>query len=315
MLARSVNLQQREFQIGLYLAESLLLLVAVIVIIRAIMFAPNPVVYEQPLDTQTLLVTMTDTTLLTHAQDRLKQGDVDGSIAILDVAIEIAPAPSDEMFATRALAYSRMSQFAEAVRDYQAAISYNPNNPMYHTGLCYNSALIRDYTLAVPACDTAITLQPDNWIVWNDRCYLRAYYTGALDDAINDCTQSLVLNPTHPYPYNNRARAFLLRGNYAEAIVDATHSIDLGNRYPALPYTTRGTAYAALGNFGQAMVEYQAALAVDPTYPELLLRLGEWYRYQNQGEQARQAYCRYVEHDRYPIQYAIDQAQALGGCG
>src|SRR5215207_8534438 len=136
MLARSVNLRQREFQISLYVAECLLLLVAVIVIIRALTAAPS-VVYEQPLDTQTLLISMTDTTLLTHAQDRLKQGDVDGSIALLDVAIEIAPIPSDEMFATRALAYSRMNQFANAVRDYQAAITYNPNNAMYHTGLCY----------------------------------------------------------------------------------------------------------------------------------------------------------------------------------
>src|SRR5262245_43698467 len=114
MLARSINLQQREFQIGLYLAEGLLLFVAVIGIIHAMLFTSEPV-REQTLDSQTVLVSMTDTTLLTHAQDRLKQGDVDGSIALLDVAIEITAAPSDEMYATRALAYTRMNMFTEAV--------------------------------------------------------------------------------------------------------------------------------------------------------------------------------------------------------
>jgi tetratricopeptide (TPR) repeat protein len=174
---------------------------------------------------------------------------------------------------------------------------------------------MRDFNTAMPSCDNAITLQPDNWVVWNDRCYLRAYYTGAYQGAISDCTQSLALNPGHPYPYNNRARAYLLSGNYTEAIADASRSIDLGNRYPALPYTTRGTAYIALGNFAQGLAEYQTALSIDPTYPELHLRMGELYRYQNQTEQARQSYCRYIENDPYPIQYAIDLAQSYGGCG
>jgi tetratricopeptide (TPR) repeat protein len=312
MLARSTNLQ-KEFQMGLFLAEALLLIVAVFVIVRAIT-ASTPAPLPQQ-SSQIILTSNTDETLFVRAQDRLKEGDIEGSLTLLDAVLELAAAPTSDMFATRALAFSRLQMYPQAVQDYQEAIALDPNNAMYQTGLCFTSAQMRDFNTAMPSCDNAITLQPDNWVVWNDRCYLRAYYTGAYQGAISDCTQSLALNPGHPYPYNNRARAYLLSGNYTEAIADASRSIDLGNRYPALPYTTRGTAYIALGNFAQGLAEYQTALSIDPTYPELHLRMGELYRYQNQTEQARQSYCRYIENDSYPIQYAIDLAQSYGGCG
>jgi tetratricopeptide (TPR) repeat protein len=151
-------------------------------------------------------------------------------------------------------------------------------------------------------------------MAWSNRCYIRAYFGSDYAGAISDCTQATLLNNTHPFPYNNRARAYLMMGNYEQAIDDATKSIELGNPYAYLPLTNRGTAYAALGNADAALVDYQAAIEANPDYDEVYARLGEVYRWQNRPTLALQSYCRYLELDKTPIQFIQDRATELGSC-
>jgi tetratricopeptide (TPR) repeat protein len=222
--------------------------------------------------------------------------------------------PTDRVYAARANALSRTGEFENALLDYQQAIALNPTNGEYRRGICYVATELGQMQLAVSNCDEAVHLLPHDVIVWNSRCYLRAYHTGDYAGAISDCNQAILLSPNHPYPYNNRARAYLMMGSYQEAVNDTTRSIELGNPHLYMPLSNRGTAYAALGNAAAAIADYQAAIHANPDYTETFARLGEVYRWQNQPELALQVYCHYLRVEENPLQFIIDRVAELGTC-
>jgi tetratricopeptide (TPR) repeat protein len=309
MIVRAKQLE-KETLLGIVGAETLMLVLLLFLVLRACMAVPAPIVQTIPIQAEN---TVEQDMLIAQAEDRIANADYQGGLALLDVTIEHSE-PSARVFSARAAAYAHIGDYANAIVDYQQAISLNPNNGDYRLSLCVVAAQAGDLAIATPECDQAVILMPNNLMAWNNRCYIRAYLGSDYAGAISDCNQATILNASHPFPYNNRARAYLMMGNYQQAILDATKSIDLGNPYAYLPLTNRGTAHAALGDANAALLDYQAAIEANPNYDEVYARLGEVYRWQNRPALALQSYCKYIEVAETPIQFIIDRATELGGC-
>lgn len=312
MLIRADNIQKQQLW-GVVAAQAILLLILTILLLRACTTTSHYMTSNQALAIQTENSLQQDV-LIAQAESRIANNNIMGGLALLDVTIQQGR-PSARVFGARAAAYARIGDYANAINDYQQATILAPDSGDYQFGLCYARVQAGDYHNAVPSCSSAIQLMPNHFMAWNNRCYIRAYHVGDYDGAISDCTQAVALDSTHPYPYNNRARAYLMTGAYQQAISDATQSIFLGNTAEYLPLTNRGTAYLALGDGTSALRDYQAAINNNPDYDEVYARLGELYRWQNQSELARQAYCQYLNVATTPLQIIVERVNELGGCG
>lgn len=314
MLTRAYNLE-KEYLWIIVVGQTLLLALTLFFLLQAC--SARPVVAEMTQDAfiAQAAPSIEQDRLIAQAETRIANQDYLGGLAILDVTIQYSQ-PTDRLYATRAMAFARMGEFANATNDFQQAVALNPLDGDYRRSLCYVALEAEQMQLAITNCDEALRLLPNNALAWNSRCYLRSYFTADYAGAISDCNQAILLNPNQPFPYNNRSRAYLMTGAYQEAMNDATRSINLGNSHLYMPLTNRGTAYAALGDANASIADYQASIQDNPNFSETFARLGEVYRWQSQADLALEAYCHYLRLEaEAPLQFVMDRANELGGCG
>lgn len=112
-------------------------------------------------------------------------------------------------------------------------IENNPENGYAH---CYMSIICNacnDMVLAMHAANSSIELIPEN-----DNEYRSfAYYTrsilwgnlGKWENAINDISESIELNPTDAENYKTRAEMYVNTKHYEEAINDLNHALSLNS--------------------------------------------------------------------------------------
>ncbi|GAB5493149.1 MAG: hypothetical protein Phog2KO_33640 [Phototrophicaceae bacterium] len=310
MLIRNNQVQKEQLWV-VVAGQALLLLVLSIVLLRVWVFA-SPRIPTQALSIETEPALNQDL-LVAQAESRIANNNIVGGLALLDVTIQQGQ-PSARIFGARAAAYARIGDYANAIIDYEQATVLAPENGDYQFGLCFARVQAEDYQNSLLACGNAINIMPTHFMARNNRCYVRAYHVGDYAGAIEDCTQAIALDSTHPYPYNNRARAYMMLGSYQQAIADASQSIALGNPYDYLALTNRGTAYMASGDANAALNDFSVAIQSNADYDEVYARLGELYRWQNQPELARQSYCHYMTITDVLLQVIIERINELGGC-
>jgi tetratricopeptide (TPR) repeat protein len=158
------------------------------------------------------------------------QGDLKGSVALLDEALRIDPlhAPG---YVTRATAFRKLGNYQRAVQDCSKAIEINPR-------------------FAEAYCQRAF-----------------AYQQGQLDNRVEqvlaDASKAIELDQTNPLAFIIRGNTRLERKEYPQAIADFTKAIELNPRsYSA--YGNRARAYSARGEVVKARADIEKALALNP---------------------------------------------------
>ena len=93
---------------------------------------------------------------------------------------------------------------------------------------------------------------------------------GNYEQAIEDFTEAIRLNPNSPSSYNNRAwvYAYHLKTNFDQAISDATQAIRLSPNEPN-HFGTRGWAYLGKGDYDSATDDFFKALELGSNAPEV----------------------------------------------
>jgi len=86
---------------------------------------------------------------------------------------------------------------------------------------------------------------------------------GDADGAFGDFTMAVLLHPTFPDAYNNRAAAHCARKSYKKAIEDATSAIGLNPQAPDL-YVARSYFYHLQGDNDRAIFDCGQALSLNP---------------------------------------------------
>ena len=130
----------------------------------------------------------------------------------------------------------------------------------------------RSYADPMTYCNSIISQNPHNALMYNNRGYLRVN-SGNFRDAINDYTKAIELNPGFAQIYYNRGNAFEAVGYFTEAIKDYDKAIEL-NPVNADAYYNRGNAYRVKGDLAQAIKDYDNTIELNPNYV---------YAYNNRG--------------------------------
>lgn len=88
---------------------------------------------------------------------------------------------------------------------------------------------------------------------------------GEFDNAIQEYTEAIKLNPMFSWPYNNRGLARAAKGEFDEALKDFADAIRLDPKY-AFAFNNRGLVRAAKGELENAMKDYTEAIRLSPRY-------------------------------------------------
>lgn len=130
------------------------------------------------------------------------------------------------------IADDRMDRPNEAIKSYDAALMFNPQDVQ---ALGNRGA---------------------------DRIELHDY-----KGAIADLTQAIALDQKEPILFVDRGVAYQKTAQYQNALQDDDRAIELAPNDP-IPYFNRGNVLSALGQFGRAIGDYSKAIALRPDYAE-----------------------------------------------
>lgn len=137
----------------------------------------------------------------------------------------------------------------------------------YWAGLCKVLGDEKKYKEAIPACNEAIAIKPENPDIWIERTEVLlgdANYSEALVSA----ERALRLKPKYSLALANRCQALLNLGKYAEAVAACDLALrsdgNWGESTAVVAWYNQGTAQSNLGQFSEAIASFNRALEINP---------------------------------------------------
>jgi tetratricopeptide (TPR) repeat protein len=110
-------------------------------------------------------------------------------------------------------------------------------------------------------------------------------YLGPIQNAIDDFTRAIGLNPAHDSSLANRGIARAIQGRFVDEHEDFGHALRL-TPSSATHFLNKGASYEMEGNFEGAIREFTSAIVQSPTYDEPYNRRGIAYNTCRKYEQA-----------------------------
>ncbi|MGA2748235.1 MAG: tetratricopeptide repeat protein [Verrucomicrobiota bacterium] len=120
--------------------------------------------------------------------------------------------------------------------------------------------------------------------------------SGRLDEALEQCRQSLALRPEDPVAQNTLARIGLRQGKADEAIAHCLKSLQVEPRSEQTYYTL-GQAYVNKGQMAEAAAAFEKALELQPDFAEARCNLGFALLQLGRGAEAIHQYHKALELD------------------
>jgi tetratricopeptide (TPR) repeat protein len=112
---------------------------------------------------------------------------------------------------------------------------------------------------------------------------------GRYDEAIEEYTKAIGLDPDFALAYAHRARAYLNISDTDKALSDAKKAIELEPNL-ALAYCWLGSAYAMKGDFEKGLAEINKGILLDPNSALAYNSRGVLYKLKGDSERAIQDY-------------------------
>jgi tetratricopeptide (TPR) repeat protein len=120
--------------------------------------------------------------------------------------------------------------------------------------------------------------------------------TGAYNEAIENLSAAMAMDPNYSEYYNERGNIFLRLGRLEEARADYMKAIDLSPPYFEV-FTNLGQCYRRMGTMSEAIAAYSRALDLDPDHVLALLGRGKANEELNQAEAAIADYTAALARD------------------
>lgn len=222
-------------------------------------------------------------------------------IADFTQAIKLNPHPA--YYSARGDAYLSLGQKDRAFVDFAASVQtgHEPKD-LYasyrHRANVYSK--LGQYTEAIADYSQALTLIPsDQW----ERTYILTERADAYrqlqkyPDAIADYSEAITIQPEAGYLYSGRAMAYVLAGQYENAIPDITKDIMLHDKQESSQdisslYGLRGMAYSSLGKKEEAIQDFTEAIRLYPNGYKYYSGRGRVYASKGQLEAALNDYTK-----------------------
>ena len=161
----------------------------------------------------------------TLGKNLMETTDANGAMAALNKAIELDPAMSEAYFIRGNLYYGQ-TNYTAALADYRKAVEINPKyaEAFYNLGVCNNT--LGNFQEGVNALTNAINIRPNEYM-YQGRA--TAFFNlGRYQDAIDDYTKALAINPQMGETLFNRGVGYYRIQQQAKACEDWKKSVGFG---------------------------------------------------------------------------------------
>jgi tetratricopeptide (TPR) repeat protein len=188
--------------------------------------------------------------------------------------IEINPTET-EAYNERGLLRYKLKKYQSAIYDFNKAIE----NERKYAEAYYNKAKaqfeLKKFTDTIESYSFAIQYNCNNKAsAFNDRgvakCRIRDY-----QDAINDFSEAIKINPSKPLYYKNRGVSYSNIKEYDKAIDDFNKVIAIASNNDADVYNFRGVANAKKKQYKEAIADFNEAIKIDSQHSKAFKNRGE----------------------------------------
>ena len=184
--------------------------------------------------------------------------------------------------------------YTDATTFYISAISLNTNSALaYFNKGCLEKDVEGKLQDAINDYTKAIEINPDYFKAYNNRGF--AYGTqGLINKAIADFTKAIELKPDYADALINRGGTYFQLKIYDKAIDDFTKAIEIEPEF-ATTYYNRANVYSSIGDFENAINDFTKATKLKPDYAEAYYNRGNLYCSQRLFNNAISDYTKTIE--------------------
>lgn len=207
------------------------------------------------------------------AGELLGKGDTLHALEVMNKAISLN-AKDASMYYERGKLMARMGNHVEADNDFTMALMLQPNAVDALLARSIERRILKKYEKARWDIARAINNDSTNPRLYNSFGNLLVEVK-AYPEAIASFSKAIALQSKFPDPYNNRAYAKILTGDYAGAVADCHSALSLMKEKPvAVVYNNLGRAYRELNNADSAFFYFNKAIATKGNFPEAYFERG-----------------------------------------
>jgi tetratricopeptide (TPR) repeat protein len=203
--------------------------------------------------------------------EALKKNDSYSAIDLFSKCLFTKPG-FDKALANRAIAYTNIKKYSEALVDINKAITITPQNPDNY----FNKSVIFLRLNLKDSQNVAL----DNCLKLNGEHAEASYYKGLLsfeagdfDKAIGYYSVAILSDRNYAFAYNDRASAKRSKGDLDGAVEDYEKALIMDSSYMFI-YNNLGSAYRLRKSYSKAIEAYTKALKLDPKYLIALINRG-----------------------------------------
>jgi len=191
-----------------------------------------------------------------------------------------------EVYQYRGMAYQKKGEDEHALRDFNAAITYDSSAEVF-----INRALLfskmQAFPLAIEDLMHAIEIEPDNYLAW---------YNLAILDPEAQLPPSLLDNDEFLPMLNLMGANAFENGNYDQSVLYYAKVLKT-NPKDEMALIGRGKALLKTGYYGRARKDFIMALQEDPNRLEVLYLIGNTFFYEEDYDEAIGFYHQYLSID------------------
>jgi tetratricopeptide (TPR) repeat protein/S1-C subfamily serine protease len=191
----------------------------------------------------------------------------------------------------KGMIFSSEKKYPESIAAYDKALKINPNFAQAWKERSHSLLQSDKSSEALVSLDKAIALSPNQFdlYAWRGRVL---FFLQRFPEAIDSANQSIKIYP-HFSAYGIRAFAYLLLGEYQNAIADLNEAIRLAPD-SAFSYSIRGLVYSLSKDYKKAIADYTEAIRLAPNNAEYYSSRGNAYSLLNDENKATADYKRAV---------------------
>jgi tetratricopeptide (TPR) repeat protein len=228
----------------------------------------------------------------------LQQGKLEPALQDANKAVKLAPELA-LCYDDRGSVYLAKKDYAQAVADYSKAIEIAAKFPAAYTHRGDAYLAWKKTKEATADYNKGIGLDKKDAATGYLKLGVASTRDKKNDEAIQNLTEAIKLDPDYADAYNERGVAEAAKGDFDKAIADFNEAI---NRDPDLAdaYFNRGFAYQDMGNPEKAAADFAALVKLGPTNADLFRAyraLAEVYAQQRNYDKAIEAFNAAIEVD------------------
>lgn len=225
------------------------------------------------------------------ATKKTEQGDFQG--ALRDYGIVLRSRSNANTYTNRAIVYTYLGNYDDAMADFDAAIKIDPNYfEIYLNRGTARASLQRDFKGAIADYDRAISINPTSSKAYNSRGAARRD-SGDYVGAIKDLDQAIRIDPNNESAHFNRGNTYNDSGNASKAITDFNYLIKIKPSY-LMAYIARSGSYEKLGDIQSAIADVDRVIQLNPKYIRAYYRRASIYASSGDRSQAISDYDRTI---------------------